>query len=173
MGPSPSRNRVAGVPLGQAFCTSRRVASGIGSSPWGFSDIKHLLSADFFAFSFPYSSRPSLSCLVVRTKFPNRVIYSAGGWGKTRSNVSMCIIAASADDELSQHNPAIERRARFIAATADLSALGGCSDTQMNLLKLHHRARGTLKVHPLVEELLCHLCCSDVKNNDYPHQRKE
>src|SRR6266705_4928335 len=74
MGPSPSRNRVAGVPLGQAFCTSRRVASGIGSSPWGFSDIKHLLSADFVAFSFPYSSRPSLSCLVVRTKFPNRVI---------------------------------------------------------------------------------------------------
>src|SRR6266699_3444611 len=84
----------------------------------------------------------------------SRDIYSAGGWGKTRSNVSMCIIAASADDELSQHNPAIERRARFIAATADLSALGGCSDTQMNLLKLHHRARGTLKVHALVIVIL-------------------
>src|SRR5713101_7615703 len=103
----------------------------------------------------------------------SRDIYGAPGWGKTRSNVSMCIIAASADDELSLHNPAIERRARFIAATADLSALGGCSDTQMNLLKLHHRARGRLKIYPLVEELLCHLCCSDVKNHDYPHQRKE
>src|SRR5260370_39645134 len=60
-------------------------------------------------------------------------------------------------------------RARFIAATADLSALGGCSDTQMNLLKLHHRARGRLKIHPLVKEFFCHLCCSDVKNHDYPH----
>src|SRR6266566_7093578 len=84
MGPRASRNRVAGVPLGQAFCTSRRVASGIGSSPWGFSDIKRLLSAAFVSFSFPYSSRPSLPCLVVRTKFPNRNMYGARGWGKTR-----------------------------------------------------------------------------------------
>src|SRR6266705_6120473 len=97
MGPSPSRNRVAGVPLGQAFCTSRRVASGIGSSPWGFSDIKHLLSADFVAFSFPYSSRPSLSCLVVRTKFPNRVMYGAtspiGSLPGRKSSVSRGVAA--------------------------------------------------------------------------------
>jgi hypothetical protein len=65
----------------------------------------------------------------------SRDIYGARGRGKTQINFLISIIAATADYELSRNNPTI-CRGRFIAPIADLSALGGCSDTQMNVLKL-------------------------------------
>jgi hypothetical protein len=39
------------------------------------------------------------------------------------------------DHDISQNNPDI-RRGRFIAPIADLSALGGCFDIQINKLKV-------------------------------------
>src|SRR5258708_39246090 len=80
MGPRASRNCVTSVPLGHRRWTSRRVSSGMGSKPWDFSDIGHLVSCSNRGGHLPPTgyalslSLPHLTCSLVWTEFPNRVI---------------------------------------------------------------------------------------------------
>src|SRR6266699_2916579 len=81
MGPSASRRWVTIVPLGHERSTKRRVSSGMGSRPWAFIDMGlplFLLLGKPGACPWSHSvslSLPHLPCSLVRTKFPNRVIY--------------------------------------------------------------------------------------------------
>src|SRR5260370_40746318 len=94
MGPRASRNCVTSVPLGHRRWTSRRVSSGMGSKPWDFSDIGHLVSGSNRGGHLPPTgyalslSLPHLTCSLVWTEFPNRVIYRplpvSGGFQRQR-----------------------------------------------------------------------------------------
>src|SRR6266481_8719345 len=81
MGPRASRNRVTVVPLGHSRFTSRRVSSGMGSKPGDFSDMGHLVSGSKMGGHLPPNgytlslSIPDGTRQLVRTEFPNRVIY--------------------------------------------------------------------------------------------------
>src|SRR5260370_25309581 len=83
MGPRASRNCVTVVPLGHSRFTSRRVSSGMGSKPWDFSDMGHLVCGSKMGGHLPPNgstlslSIPDGTRQLVRTEFPNRVIYRA------------------------------------------------------------------------------------------------